>query len=1315
MTALFAIPSAALGTTFSGTWLSPSLFEVTLLDPPTTYEHLSTGADYSVSCQPGAPIFLQLSAEASPSSSARCCASAPGAVGQAATTCPSPTEATGSFGQLPLGPYVTAATADDPDDGDALAGLLSAGDQLRLIFSAPTSMPLPLDASRLITVLLDGNPFDVGTWSGNWTSADVLTLTFAPQTSTNAAPLPLLADLSARLKIRCSAVSNITTPALPSGAPTSLACGQALPPGSQSPPPPVPIIGDFGAPVPTISVATSYDPDDRDAIFSVGDVIALIFPRPTDMGGHAANEVLSMENVSRLFQFSPDLPAGTLFAASWTDPATFNLTILNVTSTAPAVSLSPPTRVQCRCGAPNGPNRCRDSDGIHYTEAHLGGASELSCGTGFVDFRNGANWGLRPGPSLLSVVANDPDDADAVFADADTITLNFNEPTDAAGFSVGATIPKAELDQLFSFTPNLGRNYIGTWTTSSQIVITIVDASGHGVPAITYTTALRIRCGVTRPIRDLARRNLPSTCISPSPILGSFGELLPPPVATVLADDPDDGDGVLSSGDVITIRFGRATDRAGAGGSSTSCPVSVAETQSSLDALVSVRLAAAADAPSPPPPLSLSMTGTWIDCSTLALTIGVTPLLIPTSTANAGRTPPIDGPVRIGDGLELVLTGAGGTSGVGVRNPTSESLHVTGAFRINGSFGEAIGPVLISAIAHDDDDFDAILSYGDTLNLIFSEPTDRGGYARNTPLPPSWIDLALIGPPAPPAAWSGEWTDDRTLALTLSNVTSSAASALDVAGWSASHISNGSLIAHIGISRAANIRNVSQLSLPAHSTIQLSGDWGMLMGPGADAFEAAGGAATAAADAVYNAGDTLTITFNTSTDRGGKPPLGNLTANELRSTLECTVAPPAPFPTLPPTPAVNPAPMTLEAFGASLSATWISDTQLRITVDDATGAHASLTTPLYAGGGDGALIGRLSCCLLPSAYIRSAGSASLPSLACTPRLVGSWGNLPGPSPINITLSDPRQRGADLGAGDLITISFDQPTDRSGVPVGWAVPADALNLGVLWSRPLYSAAEGRWVSDRVLQIEILELHPSALKPDGTSFTRDELCPVDPLSMLYARILPAFAVRNADRTSRAAEGQVALPPDACAPGSGPGLYASGGGRALGLAPAQLIPTSGACAPLFTASIATVLRPIAMSSGITFSQLAAGEHFSLALTTDGVVYGWGDPEAVRGSNGTGHLRAVPTRLTLPDVNITSVVGGDVASAATTSRDIDRSRARPCAHPPGRRKSRRPRLRSARPPRRAVGRMGRARGAQWVACGAAGCVWRGAFDRRG
>ena len=463
------------------------------------------------------------------------------------------------------GPYVTAATADDPDDGDALAGLLSAGDQLRLIFSAPTSMPLPLDASRLITVLLDGNPFDVGTWSGNWTSADVLTLTFAPQTSTNAAALPLLADLSARLKIRCSAVSNITTPALPSGAPTSLACGQALPPGSQSPPPPVPIIGDFGAPVPTISVATSYDPDDRDAIFSVGDVIALIFPRPTDMGGHAANEVLSMENVSRLFQFSPDLPAGTLFAASWTDPATFNLTILNVTSTAPAVSLSPPTRVQCRCGAPNGPNRCRDSDGIHYTEAHLGGASELSCGTGFVDFRNGANWGLRPGPSLLSVVANDPDDADAVFADADTITLNFNEPTDAAGFSVGATIPKAELDQLFSFTPNLGRNYIGTWTTSSQIVITIVDASGHGVPAITYTTALRIRCGVTRPIRDLARRNLPSTWIAPCPILGSCGELLPPAVATVLADDPDDGDGVLSFGDVITIRFGRATDRAGAG------------------------------------------------------------------------------------------------------------------------------------------------------------------------------------------------------------------------------------------------------------------------------------------------------------------------------------------------------------------------------------------------------------------------------------------------------------------------------------------------------------------------------------------------------------------------------------------------------------------------------------------------------------------------------------------------------------------------------------------------------------------------------
>ena len=38
--------------------------ELTLTSPPTDYGSLSTGSDYAIACQPGAPLYLQVAAPA---------------------------------------------------------------------------------------------------------------------------------------------------------------------------------------------------------------------------------------------------------------------------------------------------------------------------------------------------------------------------------------------------------------------------------------------------------------------------------------------------------------------------------------------------------------------------------------------------------------------------------------------------------------------------------------------------------------------------------------------------------------------------------------------------------------------------------------------------------------------------------------------------------------------------------------------------------------------------------------------------------------------------------------------------------------------------------------------------------------------------------------------------------------------------------------------------------------------------------------------------------------------------------------------------
>ena len=80
-------------------------------------------------------------------------------------------------------------------------------------------------------------------------------------------------------------------------------------------------------------------------------------------------------------------------------------------------------------------------------------------------------------PAIVSVVADDPDNADQVYGSGDTITITFSSDTDQP-----LVTTKTDLDRIFVFEPPLGTNYEGEWLDPRTVQITILevdDAVAH--------------------------------------------------------------------------------------------------------------------------------------------------------------------------------------------------------------------------------------------------------------------------------------------------------------------------------------------------------------------------------------------------------------------------------------------------------------------------------------------------------------------------------------------------------------------------------------------------------------------------------------------------------------------------------------------------------------------------------------------------------------------------------------------------------------------------------------------------------------------
>lgn len=109
-----------------------------------------------------------------------------------------------------------------------------------------------------------------------------------------------------------------------------------------------------------------------------------------------------------------------------------------------------PYEISCICpsgreDAASGGTSCRDPDGILLADEVLDGESyPLSCGhVGGTSVSS--NWGTSPGPRLISVVASDPDDNDAVYSNGDMLTLVFDQPTDVGVGLLGVPLNRSQV------------------------------------------------------------------------------------------------------------------------------------------------------------------------------------------------------------------------------------------------------------------------------------------------------------------------------------------------------------------------------------------------------------------------------------------------------------------------------------------------------------------------------------------------------------------------------------------------------------------------------------------------------------------------------------------------------------------------------------------------------------------------------------------------------------------------------------------------------------------------------------------------------
>ncbi|MEX2193597.1 MAG: LamG domain-containing protein, partial [Nitrosarchaeum sp.] len=762
-----ALPS--LGANYEGVWEKPRTLVITILD--------STGSDL---------VLGGLKIKSDPLSSTPI-------KNSDSTSKPSNSTSSvlqGTWGQG-VGPYITSFVAEDPDGGDAVFGN---GDVLSITFSEATNKPDASSINNLFT-FIDGekNTISLGTVSSQWLDSLTLRLTI---------------DNSAGNTVN-SAIGSIKAQTLSSGN-IKNALGTSLPSESLSPP----LSGDFGQKEgPSIITVTASG---ETLGINSDDKLTVKFSERTNRP--SAGTVSEVKKLLKVTDLSgSELILGSEFSGKWVSSSILEIIVVNPSGN--------------NCSTLFG-NSCDVNGKIKVALLSSGELkNELSNSKSSISISPPAtgSFGIKEGPSIISVTASDPGEIVPGFSNGDTIRLRFSEPTNMP-FGNTAVLTKSDVDSMFLFSQSLSDGYTGKWISSQTFTITITDDIVDSPPKI---GDFRITAKSSGNIQSEGGSTA-SKSTSP-PLEGTFGDKTGPSIVSVTARDPFGDDAVVDKGDILLIKFAESTNMS---------PINLVNTKitkSQVDSLISFTHV-----------LGTDYTGMWIDPTTFRITL----------VDVSGSTMPItNGLVDSTFRLQI-------KAGAALKDSLGTSLNsISQSSSIQGTFGSKQGPHIVSMTIGDPLS-NTGYSSGDEIRILFSESTNQPSVSDvnslltfKTSVGGSSINLGTT--------LTGVWLNPTTLKITIVNSV----------GETMPEESNAIGVVVAEIKGTAKLKDAAGTSFSSISiSPPLQGTFGLSPGPSIKSLVADD---PDSLDSVYSNGDVINLRFSEPTNKKDPTPGDGLTRQDL--------------------------------------------------------------------------------------------------------------------------------------------------------------------------------------------------------------------------------------------------------------------------------------------------------------------------------------------------------------------------------------------------------------------------------------------------
>ena len=701
--------------------------------------------------------------------------------------------------------------------------------------------------------------------------------------------------------------------------------------------------------------------------------------------------------------------------------------------------------------------------------------------------------GKPTAPQLIGFAVNDADNADAVLSVGDEYLLTFDMDTDQVGCNPTCRGGPEYVLRLFAFSAPLASDYIGEWRDNRTFAITVTRVDpGFMAPLVALTIAalrppnsalqaiiaselapwleqtgvsyqdlqaglvpdalqLRSVDGLSEfaspmcAALSLAYCDDPDTGARPVPtLLGDFGVLAAPTIMSFTGDDPDNFDEMYSVGDTLTLVLNMASD-------ALLPPRSASGDRAFVDELFAFTHSLGAD-----------YSGIWADTSTFQITVldvagagtptmsgpctqqnrtlahlpeddcifnrlvlpPPMPPLAPGASSHPPTPPSIPGfaPAYVA-WPPPVYAFFNDTSNL--RGITQRSQLTSEPVALSGSFGVSTPPVLLSWTAADADNADSTFSPGDTLTLLFSMRTNRGGSnGLSDAGGKAWVDTLLEFSASLGRDYSGHWADASQLVIVSVDPTDAAPPRI---GLTAVTVRFGE----------HNITNERGSSVGCMDSMTLLGGFGTHQPPRLVSVSLAD---EDNGDEVYGYCDTLTFTFDMPTDKAsGRVGVHDLFAFSNPRTVngqsECDV------------PFAGECPIYDVANGLGYTGAWSADGTsytLRLQCPAPPGTPTAAVANLYSGAVPPPYLVGNSTQTLQAYELKVArlrlGVTSVRLRADVrnaarnlrpPLLEGEFGSVDGPYIVSYVASNYENADSVYGASDLLTITFDKPTDKAG--------------------------------------------------------------------------------------------------------------------------------------------------------------------------------------------------------------------------------------------------------------------------------------------